>query len=75
MDLIVKHTNEKIEADFIEKAYSAETLRKAPHIAYTDEVGFFPFWYKFSNIFCYNNCFFYWKGWEKTIFYGAIDIW
>jgi hypothetical protein len=43
MDLIVKHTNEKIEADFIEKAYSAETLRKAPHIAYTDEVGFFPF--------------------------------
>ena len=55
MDLIVKHTNEKIEADFIEKAYSEETLQKSPYINYTDEVGFFPFWYKFSK---FSNIFF-----------------
>jgi hypothetical protein len=36
--LIVDRTNQKIEEDFIEKAYSAETLQKSPHIAHIDEV-------------------------------------
>ena len=36
--IIVDRTNQKIEEDFIEKAYSAETLQKSPHIAHIDEV-------------------------------------
>jgi hypothetical protein len=51
MDLIVKHTNEKIEADFIEKAYSEETLQKSPYINYTDEVGFFSFLIQVFEVF------------------------
>ena len=36
--LVVERTNQKIEEDFIEKAYTAETLQKSPHLAYMDEV-------------------------------------
>ena len=39
--IIVERTNEKIEEDFIKKAYSAETLAKSPHIAHVDEVVIF----------------------------------
>jgi hypothetical protein len=40
-------TNEKIEEDFIKSAYSAEYLRKAPHIKYTDEVSLSFFCYRY----------------------------
>jgi hypothetical protein len=40
MRLVTKATNEKIEADFIAKDYSEETLKRSPHIAQTDEVTF-----------------------------------
>lgn len=36
--LIVAATNDKIEEDFVKKAYTDEYLKKAPHIDYTDEV-------------------------------------
>jgi hypothetical protein len=39
LNLIVKATNEKIEEDFIKKAYTEEYLAKSPHIDYTDEVN------------------------------------
>jgi hypothetical protein len=38
LDLIVERTNQKIEDDFVEKNYSAETMAKSPHIAYVDKV-------------------------------------
>jgi hypothetical protein len=38
VQLVVERTNQKIEEDFIEKAYTAETLQKSPHLAYMDEV-------------------------------------
>jgi hypothetical protein len=39
LDVVVKFTNEKIEEDFILKAYTEDTLKKSPHICYTDEVN------------------------------------
>jgi hypothetical protein len=37
--LIVSATNDKIEEDFVKKAYTDEYLKKAPHIDYVDEVN------------------------------------
>ncbi len=38
LDEIVTWTNQKIEARILQKNYSAETLKKSPHISTTDEV-------------------------------------
>ncbi len=41
LEEIVTWTNQKIEARILEKNYSAETLKKSPHISTTDEVIIF----------------------------------
>ncbi len=38
LDEIVTWTNQKIEARILEKNYTAETLKKSPHMSTTDEV-------------------------------------
>jgi hypothetical protein len=38
LETMVRATNEKIEETFQAKDYSEETLRKSPHIGFTDEV-------------------------------------
>jgi hypothetical protein len=48
LDKIVDATNEKIEEDFIKKAYTTEYLQKAPHIKHTDKVKLASICYFFS---------------------------